>query len=118
MRVVRERVADATLSAVHIYFPDPWWKQRHRRRRIINEQFVGHIERILIPGGRLHFWTDVLEYFQTTLELVSRVSNLQGPWPVAAADPSHDFDYRTHFERRMRQHQEPVYRSEFAKAST
>jgi tRNA (guanine-N7-)-methyltransferase len=110
-------IADGALAAVHVYFPDPWWKKKHRRRRVMNEPFVRNIERTLAPGGRLHFWTDVEEYFHSTLELIAQASRLEGPLPVAERPPAHDLDYRTHFERRMRLHQLPVYRSEYRKRS-
>ena len=105
----------ASLTAVHVYFPDPWWKKRHKKRRVLNEQFLRDVERTLLPGGRLHFWTDVEEYFQTSLELIARVAQLRGPLPVAEKQPEHDLDYRTHFERRTRKHDLPVYRAEFEK---
>lgn len=108
-------VPDASLSAVHVYFPDPWWKKRHRRRRVLNEDFLKDVERTLLPGGSLHFWTDVEEYFQTTLELIPQATRLSGPLPVAERTAEHDLDYRTHFERRTRLHELPVYRSEFKK---
>ena len=57
--------------AVHVYFPDPWWKKRHHKRRVMTEQSVKDIERILTPSGTLHFWTDVEEYFHGTLELLA-----------------------------------------------
>lgn len=106
--------ADA-LAAVHVYFPDPWWKKKHRRRRVMNAAFLRDVERTLIPGGALHFWTDVEEYFQSTLELIAQTTTLQGPLPVSERPAEHDLDYRTHFERRMRLHDLPVFRSEFRK---
>ena len=108
-------IPDSSLSAVHVYFPDPWWKKRHRRRRVMNEAFLKDVERTLLPGGSLHFWTDVEEYFQTTLELLPQACSLSGPLPVAERLPEHDLDYRTHFERRTRLHELPVYRAEFRK---
>jgi tRNA (guanine-N7-)-methyltransferase len=111
----RQWIPDSTLSAVHVYFPDPWWKKRHRRRRVINETFLKDAERTLLPGGSLHFWTDVEEYFQSTLELIPQACKLSGPLSVAERAPEHDLDYRTHFERRTRLHELPVYRAEFRK---
>ncbi len=69
-RVFAEVLPEVSVAAVHVYFPDPWWKKRHRKRRVMNERFLRDVERVLIPGGALHFWTDVEEYFQTTLELI------------------------------------------------
>lgn len=76
---------------------------------------VSHVERTLLPGGEFHFWTDVEEYFQTSLELVAAETRLEGPIEVAEAPAEHDMDYRTHFERRVRAQGEPVYRAQFVK---
>ena len=111
----RQWFPDASLAAVHVYFPDPWWKKRHKKRRVMNEDFLRDVERTLICGGRLHFWTDVEEYFHTTLELITATVKLEGPLPVAEKPAEHDLDYRTHFERRTRKSELPVYRAEFRK---
>jgi tRNA (guanine-N7-)-methyltransferase len=116
LRIFAELMPDSSLAAVHVYFPDPWWKKRHRKRRVMNEAFVGHVERALAPGGTLHFWTDVEEYFHVTLELLAASTRLDGPIPVPEAAAEHDLAYRTHFERRMRLNDEPVYRAEFRKS--
>jgi tRNA (guanine-N7-)-methyltransferase len=115
LHVVREVLPPGTAIAVHVYFPDPWWKKRHRKRRVMTEHSVKDIERLLAPGGTLHFWTDVEEYFQETLELLAAHTRLRGPLPVEERSPAHELDYRTHFERRMRLHGAPVYRSEYRK---
>lgn len=113
LRIFREWLPDASLAAVHVYFPDPWWKARHKKRRVMNEGFLKDVARALQPGGVLHFWTDVEEYYQTTLELIRATVALAGPFDVAEREPEHDLDYRTHFERRMRLGGEPIYRAEF-----
>jgi tRNA (guanine-N7-)-methyltransferase len=116
-RLFAELLPDECLAAVHVYFPDPWWKAKHKKRRVMTDEFVHNIERALRPGGTLHFWTDVEEYFQETLGLLAQIPRLTGPLTVAEREATHDLDYRTHFERRMRLHGKPVYRSEFRKQS-
>src|SRR5262245_16873077 len=81
-----------SLHAVHVYFPDPWWKKRHKKRRVLNEQFLANAQRALLPGGRLHFWTDVEEYFQTTLALIASATSLRGPLPVPERAAQHHLD--------------------------
>jgi tRNA (guanine-N7-)-methyltransferase len=115
LALFRQWFPNAGLAAVHVYFPDPWWKKRHKKRRVMNEEFLNDVERTLAPGGRLHFWTDVEEYFQTTLALIAATVRLEGPLPVAEKPAEHDLDYRTHFERRTRKSELPVYRAEFRK---
>jgi tRNA (guanine-N7-)-methyltransferase len=76
---------------------------------------LADIQRTLVDGGELHFWTDVQEYFESSLELISQHTTFTGPVDVPEPAADHDLDYRTHFERRMRMHGEPVYRSLFIK---
>jgi len=115
LRVFDELLPDRSLAAVHVYFPDPWWKKRHKRRRVMRPSFVRNVERTLCPGGVLHFWTDVEEYFNTSLALLAEHTQLTGPLQVLETPAEHDMAYRTHFERRTRVHDRPVYRAEFRK---
>lgn len=117
--VVATRIPDHALTAVHVYFPDPWWKKKHKKRRVLSDAFLFHTHRMLKPGGTFHFWTDVLEYFETTLErLGATVPQLGVPMPEESHRAEHDLDYRTHFERRSRQHAIPVYRVWFEKPTS
>ena len=79
------------------------------------ETFLHDAQRTLAPGGTLHFWTDVQEYFESGLELLARLTRLAGPFDVPEPPADHDLDYRTHFEHRARKNSEPVYRAEFRK---
>jgi len=115
LRLFHEYLPVECTTGVHVYFPDPWWKERHRRRRIMQQEFVVDVQRVLVPGGRLHFWTDVEEYFDSTLRLIEECSDLSGPDKVETEDPLHDMDYRTHFERRMRKNGHDVFRAQFVK---
>jgi tRNA (guanine-N7-)-methyltransferase len=67
---VREFVPDASLAVVHIYFPDPWPKKRHHKRRLIQPAFLLQVQRILEPGGRVQIVTDHEEYFRQIQEVV------------------------------------------------
>jgi tRNA (guanine-N7-)-methyltransferase len=113
-------IPDGSLIAVHIYFPDPWWKKKHKKRRVVNESSVAQIHRALRPGGTFHFWTDVLEYFESAIEMIAESSPQFGPPLPEDADEDDEGDelaYRTHFERRSVRHAIPVYRVRFEKAS-
>jgi tRNA (guanine-N7-)-methyltransferase len=109
----RDLLPDRCAAAVHVYFPDPWWKKRHHKRRLMTAPFLADIQRTLVSGGALHFWTDVERYFVTTVELIAEATELDGPHEVAERPADHDLDYRTHFERRMRLHGLPVHRAVF-----
>ncbi len=111
----RELLPDACAEDVHVYFPDPWWKERHRRRRVMQPEFVANVDRVLVPGGRLHFWTDVEQYFEETVDLLVECSNFSAPVHIEPAAPQHDMDYQTHFERRMRKNGHDVFRAKFIK---
>jgi tRNA (guanine-N7-)-methyltransferase len=114
-RLFAELISDDSLAAVHVYFPDPWWKKRHHKRRVMNPRFVSDVERTLAPDGVLHFWTDVLEYYDATLGIIAEQTALIGPHPVEERPAAHELDYRTHYERRTRLGQQPVYRAEYRK---
>ena len=63
-----EFVVPASVSVLHIYFPDPWPKARHHKRRLIQPKFMPLIERILVPGGRLQVVTDHKGYWEENIE--------------------------------------------------
>lgn len=75
-------LADQSLWRVHIYFPDPWPKQRHHRRRLIQPVFLQHLRRALRLGGQLIIVTDHQDYFRQIQEVVERTPGLaEAPMP-------------------------------------
>jgi tRNA (guanine-N7-)-methyltransferase len=111
-RVVLSRyLPDACAAAVHVYFPDPWWKRRHKKRRIFSAEFLVQVSRLLRPQGRLNAWTDVEEYFQVMTELVAGNADFLAMPPPAERPPLHDMDYHTSFERKKRKLGLPIFRA-------
>jgi len=61
-------IADGVLDGVHLYFPDPWPKKRHFKRRIVNQRFIAEVATKLKPGGYLHIATDWVPYAEWITE--------------------------------------------------
>jgi tRNA (guanine-N7-)-methyltransferase len=106
-------VASASLQAVHVYFPDPWWKKRHHKRRVFTTEFVAECARVLRPGGHLHAATDVAEYAQVMSEVLAGQRALHPLSPPSENTPIHDLDYLTNFERRFRKQGKPIFRMRY-----
>jgi tRNA (guanine-N7-)-methyltransferase len=70
VEVLRSMIRDASLSGVHLFFPDPWPKKRHHKRRIVNADFASLIASKLVPGGYLHAATDWEEYARWMLAVL------------------------------------------------
>lgn len=98
VEVLRDMIPEASLAGVHIYFPDPWPKKRHHKRRLVQGPFVGLIASRLAPGGYLHCATDWEEYAVQMLEVLSAEPLLANTAEGFAPKP----DYRplTKFEHR------------------
>jgi tRNA (guanine-N7-)-methyltransferase len=98
VEVLRDRIAPASLAAVHVFFPDPWPKKRHWKRRLIQPPFVSLLASRLAPGGTLHCATDWQPYAEQMLEGLSAEPSLKNTADGFAPRP----DYRplTKFENR------------------
>ena len=58
-----------SVTALHVYFPDPWPKRKHRKNRLVNEQFSKVVEKVLAPGGVIYLRTDDADYFSQMREV-------------------------------------------------
>jgi tRNA (guanine-N7-)-methyltransferase len=112
--MLRDYVAAGSVQAMHVYFPDPWWKTRHHKRRVFTAEFARECERVLQPGGRLHIATDVEEYFGVMAELIKQETRL---CPASAsAFPSVDGKPMiTNFERKAHEQGTAVHRGAWEK---
>ncbi|MGH8629764.1 MAG: tRNA (guanosine(46)-N7)-methyltransferase TrmB [Burkholderiales bacterium] len=77
VEVVRDMIAESTLASVHVFFPDPWPKKRHRKRRLLQPDFVHALARRLVPGGYLHVATDWQDYAESSLAILCAESLLE-----------------------------------------
>lgn len=75
-KIITLNILPGTLSALHLYFPDPWWKTRHHKRRIITPAFLVSVAKCLGKEMPFHFATDVPEYFFSTLKLLEKNRHL------------------------------------------
>lgn len=98
VEVLRDMIQPGALSGVHIFFPDPWPKARHHKRRLIQPPLVALLASRLAPGGYIHCATDWEEYAQQMLAVLSAETLLENTADGFAPRP----DYRplTKFEQR------------------
>jgi tRNA (guanine-N7-)-methyltransferase len=96
--VLEQMIAPASLAAVHVFFPDPWPKKKHHKRRLIQPAFVALVASRLAPGGRLHVATDWQPYAEQMLAVLSAEPALVNRCETYAPRP----EYRplTKFEQR------------------
>lgn len=98
VEVLRDMIADGALDGVHIFFPDPWHKARHNKRRLIQSPFIAKLVQKIRPGGYIHAATDWQDYAEQILRVFGEESLLEN----TAADYAPRPEYRplTKFEQR------------------
>jgi tRNA (guanine-N7-)-methyltransferase len=103
-----ERVADASVACFHIYFPDPWPKRRHHKRRFFSSSNLEQLIRCLQTGGRIKIATDHSEYFEQIQQLIAAQSRrLRQIDFLPVAGPGEWVG--TNFERKYLKEQRPIY---------
>jgi tRNA (guanine-N7-)-methyltransferase len=112
VEVLDQMVADASLVAIHLYFPDPWPKKRHHKRRLVQPAFAALAARKLAPGGVLHAATDWPDYAEHMTGVLSREPLLEPAERGLVNRPA------TKFESRGRKLGHPIRDLYFARRRT
>lgn len=106
---LRDCVASDTINAFHMYFPDPWPKERHHKNRLLRPEFLKEVARTLKPGKRFFYWgTDHQEYNLIALETFE---NFQGASIVQKNSALPTDGILTNFEKKYLKEGRPIYRS-------
>ncbi|MFN3610988.1 tRNA (guanosine(46)-N7)-methyltransferase TrmB [Tepidimonas sp.] len=103
VEVLTHMLPEASLDGVHIFFPDPWHKKRHHKRRLIQPPFVALLASRLKPGGYVHCATDWQPYAEQMLAVLSaepRLANTSTDPALAGYAPRPDYRPLTKFEQR------------------
>lgn len=106
VEVVSGQTAEADVDEFRIYFPDPWPKKRHHKRRLIQPEFVALLADRLADGGLLHLATDWPPYAEWMLEVLNREASLENLGDPYVPRP--EWRPQTHFERRGQQRGHPI----------
>ncbi|MGQ0286581.1 tRNA (guanosine(46)-N7)-methyltransferase TrmB [Pasteurellaceae bacterium 22721_9_1] len=101
--ILRDCIADGALAGLQLFFPDPWHKAKHHKRRIVQPHFVETVTQKLASGGFIHFATDWQNYAEHMLEVLQSMENQVGIYNTSATNdyiPRPDFRPLTKFEQR------------------
>ena len=112
--LLHNAVPDESVQAVHVYFPDPWWKKRHRKRKLFTADFAAECARVLRPGGGLFYATDVADAFAETLAILHEHPQLT---PARHPSPAAGDEALTSFERKYRREGRRIHRSCWTRVS-
>ena len=103
--------APASLSAVYVHFPDPWWKKRHNKRRMVDVELAARMRVLLVRGGMVDFRTDVRAYAEAAIATWEEAgfTNESGAGRMSSAAPEVLSTRELRYERTG----QPVYRARF-----
>lgn len=107
--VLQKMLADAAISEIHIYFPDPWPRKREQKRRIIRAEALEEMRRVLVPCGSGIFVTDHRDYHETAAPLIAQFFRSAARVPTAEDQP------RTNYEAKYRAEGRPIFEVRFWK---
>jgi tRNA (guanine-N7-)-methyltransferase len=100
IEILEQRVPDESLAGLHLFFPDPWHKKKHHKRRIVRESFVELLARKLVLSGYFHAATDWENYAEWMLEILNRTPQFENLSPTQTVCERPDYRPLTKFEQR------------------
>lgn len=109
--IVEGAIPPNFIAAYHLYFPDPWPKKRHHKRRLVKQPFAERLFSTLEPGGCLHIATDYEEYFAEMVPAISAAGLQLVDLP--ADRPEDDEVFQTNYERKWIEQGKTIYRARF-----
>jgi tRNA (guanine-N7-)-methyltransferase len=100
IEILEQKITDNSLSGVHLFFPDPWHKKKHHKRRIVRASFVDLLVKKLKPAGYFHAATDWENYAEAMLAVLSEGNVLKNTSPTQDYCPCPEYRPLTKFEQR------------------
>ncbi|MEI6745628.1 MAG: tRNA (guanosine(46)-N7)-methyltransferase TrmB [Methylococcaceae bacterium] len=100
IEILEQRVPNESLAGLHLFFPDPWHKKKHFKRRIVRDSFVELLARKIMPNGYFHAATDWENYAEWMLEILNRASNFENLSPTQTYCERPEYRPLTKFEQR------------------
>ncbi|MCX8514711.1 MAG: tRNA (guanosine(46)-N7)-methyltransferase TrmB [Burkholderiales bacterium] len=100
VEVITNMLANNSIYGVHIFFPDPWHKKKHNKRRLIKLELLQLLCDKIVTGGYIHIATDWLDYANAILELGNSCSNLENTSAINSFVPRPEYRPLTKFEER------------------
>ncbi len=98
--ILAQRIPPNSIQGVHLFFPDPWPKKRHHKRRLVQTDFIELIRRALMLGGYFHLATDWQDYAVHMLALLTQTPGFKNTANISGYAPRPDYRPLTKFERR------------------
>lgn len=109
IEILQQKLEDRSLAGVQIFFPDPWQKKRHHKRRLITPAFASLVARKLMRGGILHCATDWSDYAKQMLEVLEGCPDLRNTAGKCVFSERPDYRPLTKFEARGKRLGHPVW---------
>ena len=115
-RDIMDKLPDGSLECIFVLFPDPWPKARHNKRRIITPEFLREVRRLLRPGGRFRFASDIIDYVDWTLTRLHADGGFTWPAKQNAEWRNRPSDWpQTRYEAKAIREGRPCHYFEFIK---